>query len=155
TSTPRCFGAASRDPEHSCHNAQLRLMVQPTPEIAEITPTAPCTIAATTDQLVVCLSGVAHAKALQTVALTGDSHAGHCRATLSAIGVTRKWTIVSLTHSGCPFSTAARNLPHAQRDACDSWYREVIAYLTAHPEIATAFVSAITGGTGAVPEPGK
>jgi hypothetical protein len=151
---PRCFGAASRDPEHACHNAQLRLLVRPTPEVAEITPTAPCAVTQSTDQLVVCVSGAAPAKAVQTVALIGDSHAGHWRAALGTIAATRDWTIVSLTHSGCPFSAAERNLPAAQSRACDRWYTEVLGYLAAHPEITTVFVSAITGGTGAVPEPG-
>src|SRR3954452_18161884 len=70
---PRCFGAASRSGH--CHNPALRYMVVPSPPEAKRLHNAPCTAVA--DVLRVCAFGAPAAGAVRTVALVGDSHAGH------------------------------------------------------------------------------
>src|SRR5215218_4225904 len=88
-SAPRCFGAASRDPEHPCRNRALRLSVVPTPGIAQITPNEPCTQVQVAPD--VCVLGATPEQATATVALVGDSHAEHWRAALATIARSRGW----------------------------------------------------------------
>src|SRR3954454_23428011 len=80
--TPRCFGAAARDPRHPCQNPRLRRSVQPRPSVALITPNLPCAVTeevgpGTTynGALSVCAFGTPSARAVGSVALIGDSHA--------------------------------------------------------------------------------
>src|SRR3977135_3748817 len=84
---PACFGAATRDPDpaHACHNPDLRLLVRPTPLEAQITPSAPCT--ELEPVINVCAFGAPASPATSTVALVGDSHAGHWRAALDVVAV--------------------------------------------------------------------
>jgi hypothetical protein len=77
---PRCFGAASRDPEQRCVNPRLRLRVTPTPAVARDLDNAPCTVIEKGPRLNVCEFGVARGAATETIALLGDSHASHWRA---------------------------------------------------------------------------
>jgi hypothetical protein len=88
---------------------------------------------------------VAPGKALATVALVGDSHAGHWRAALDRIARHRRWQGVSLTMTGCLFSTVAKALPEPRRSWCRRWKGRVLAWFSEHPHVNTVFVSQIAG----------
>lgn len=138
---PRCFGAAARDPERTCRNDRLRLAVAPSPILARRAHPAPCTWM---DSLV-CVFGVAPSEAQATVALVGDSHAGHWRAALDRIARQRHWQGVSLTMTGCLFSTVSKLLPEPRRTWCRRWKARVLDWFGEHPNVDTVFVSQIAG----------
>lgn len=151
--TPRCFGAASRDPQRPCQNASLRLVVVPTPAEARDVPNAPCGLTLE-GALAVCAFGIA-ADATTTVALVGDSHAAHWRAAIEVVAQSHGWHGMSVTHSSCPFSRATRNLPRPARRRCAQWRRRVLEWFRRHPEVRTVFVSGLSGGSGVVPRGGR
>ena len=152
TKQPRCFGAASRDPVVPCHNAALRTKVIPTPDDALISPNAPC------DPIYQsvpyqCVFGEDEATAAGTVALLGDSHATHWRGALIRVAAAFKWHGVSMTRSGCPFSTAEPKLPGKLKQECIDWRTQVYQWFTDHPEVRTVFISQHPGNV--VVPPGK
>jgi hypothetical protein len=150
-SYPVCFGAATRDPDpaHACHNPDLRLLVRPTPPEAQITPSAPCT--EIEPVINVCAFGVPASIATSTVALVGDSHAGHWRAALAVVADALGWQGLSITRSSCTFSAAITALPEPRRGQCLSWTRGVLRWFAQHPEVNTVFVSDHRGRTLTAP----
>jgi hypothetical protein len=138
---PACFGAATRDPDpaHACRNPALRLLVRPTPLEAQITPSAPCT--EVEPVINVCAFGAPASIATSTVALVGDSHAGHWRAALNVVAGALEWQGLSITRSSCTFSAATTALPQPRRGQCRSWTRGVLRWFAQHPEVSTVFVS--------------
>lgn len=85
-----CFGAASLDPLHRCHDAALARVVEPTPDQATTMPNAPCVLHRVAG-LSACGFGSPPDAARATVALIGDSHAGHWRAALAAVADAHHW----------------------------------------------------------------
>jgi hypothetical protein len=152
--TPRCFGAASRDPGHPCSNPSLRLSVVPTPRQARSLPNAPCLLRPFDGGPHVCAFGALANSAQQTVVLIGDSHAGDWRGALRVVAESKSWLGLSITHSSCPLSTATRELSEAKRWRCDRWRRRVRGGFGTHPEVHTVFVSALSGGQGVVARDG-
>ena len=78
--SPRCFGAAARDPQKPCTNPALKLTVTPKPDDAVLEASAACAPVASKVAPARCSFGTAKRDARQTVALIGDSHAVHWRA---------------------------------------------------------------------------
>ena len=134
---PECFGAAARDPEHPCENPRLRFSVTPKPSVAQIEPSAPCTPLPRLGPPDVCAFGAGR----EAIALVGDSHAVHWRATLDVIVRTRNWRGLTLYRSSCPFTRARTDQPPAKRRQCRSWGLSVIRWFEAHPEERVVFVS--------------
>ena len=130
---PRCFGAASRDPEHRCVNPALRRMVVPSPKDALDAPNAPCDPVPTDEPPYRCTFGSPPEDATATIALIGDSHATHWRSALLTVAARRHWHGISIARSSCPFTQATPDIP--DRKGCIVWNRDVIDYLDAHPEI--------------------
>jgi peptidoglycan/LPS O-acetylase OafA/YrhL len=145
-----CFGAAARDPERPCANAELRLKVVPTPVSARNRPNAPCTIT-TTKPFVVCEFGVPRKRATATVALVGDSHASHWRAALAVVARAQGWHGVSITRSGCPFSRTLKKLRNPLQGQCVQWNRALPRWFRRHPSVKTVFVVQDSGSTWVVP----
>jgi len=143
---PRCFGAAARDPEHPCRNTKLRLSVVPTPLEAHKLRNPPCPVVERDGPLQVCTFG---AKRGPLVALLGDSHASHWRAALAVVARAKGWRGRSMTHTGCPLSTAPTGLPRPDGPLCERWRERVFAWFARHPEVTTVFVSALSGRAGA------
>jgi hypothetical protein len=149
--TPRCFGAAARDASKPCTNAKLELSVTPAPEDAVLEASAACAPVSSKVAPSRCLFGTAARRARQTVALIGDSHAVHWRAALQHVFRVRRWRGVTLYRSQCPYTGARTTLPEPDRSECEQFKRDTFAYLGAHPEISTIFVSGNTGAGVVVP----
>ena len=144
---PECLGAAARDPERPCRNPRLRTAVIPAPVEARSTGNAPCDLRERSSRLRVCAFG-ADTGDPGTLALIGDSHAAHWRATLDATADAKRWRGVSLTYTGCPLSTATRKLREPDLGLCTQFKAEVFGWLRRHPEVRTVVVAALAGGTG-------
>jgi hypothetical protein len=139
--TPRCFGAASRDPLNPCFNPALTLRVTPTPDAALLTPNAPCNRLQIRDLVRACWFGARKAKGKVTVAVVGDSHASAWRAALRPLAMDRKWRGISNTHTSCAFSAiVSPGRSKANAKDCRTWNLETIAWFRTHPEINTVFV---------------
>ena len=147
----RCFGAASRDPERRCLNKDLYYIVVPTPEEAKSGQNSPCTPVNITEALYPCVFGTQWDQAVKTIALVGDSHAGHWRAALDYVAQQRQWHGISLTQTGCPMTKAIPILKGRTRDDCLDWNREIDPWLEKHPEIDTVFMSQHGGRVVAPP----
>ncbi len=139
----RCFGAASRNVRFRCRNSRLDRRVVPTPDEALITPNVPCTPLTAEGLVIPCEFGVPGPDSRKTVALIGDSHAAAWRAALESVTQEFRWQGLSITRSGCPFTTATPRLdPALRREQCLRWNRQVLRYLKTHPQISTVFVVA-------------
>ena len=136
---PACFGAASRDPYHPCHNPKLAITVIPTPSEAEITPNSPCALAEATINL--CTFGVPAAQAAGTIALVGDSHAWHWRAAVEVAAQAMRWQALDSTRSSCPFTQGVPVLPEPKRVGCIQWNKSLLHWFRERPEISTVFTS--------------
>lgn len=149
--TPRCFGAASRDPEVPCHNPRLSTMVTPTPNQALITPNAVC--ARSVEQaLEDCSYGAKNPDV--TVALLGDSHGAHWRGALKWAANHARWRVDEFAAPHCWFSTAVPDTTPDYQQKCADLNDQVIAWLDNHPEVGTVFVSASTHAP-VVAQPGE
>jgi hypothetical protein len=148
----RCFGAASRDPLHSCVNRKLRTAIVPPPEDAIFSQNSPCTPLSFDGVLAPCEFGVAAASARATIALLGDSHASHWRAALEYVAQHKRWRGVSITRSGCPLMRATTKLTPAKVAECLQWNQQVPKWFAQHPAIHTAFVVSHFAGDVVVPK---
>lgn len=148
---PRCFGAASHNPNRRCVNPRLRLMVVPSPLEARNEENPACTRKTKVASVSVCEFGVPPAQARRTFVLIGDSHATHWRAGLETVAADQRWHGLSITRTGCPYSRTVYVLPEPTRSRCIAWNRQVPAMLARHPEVDTVVVSNITGGRVEVP----
>jgi peptidoglycan/LPS O-acetylase OafA/YrhL len=154
-SKPRCFGAAARDPRRQpCDDPTLRTAVVPTPVEASKAGNAPCAPLHRVGAVAPCWFGVRQADARQSVALLGDSHASHWRAALAVVAERERWRGLSVTHTGCAFSLAIKDLVEPELSECKAWLAQVPRYFAQHPEIHTVFVSEKSGGTVAA-RPGQ
>jgi peptidoglycan/LPS O-acetylase OafA/YrhL len=151
---PRCFGAASRDPEKRCVNHALDRMVVPTPAAAIGGKNGPCTPAGQVGLIRMCAFGAPKEGATATIVLVGDSHAEHIRAPLDIVARRKGWYGLSVTRSGCPASQSVKALPEPDRSQCIAWNRQLLLWLRAHPEIGLLFSGQISGSK-VVPVPGQ
>lgn len=148
-----CFGAASRDPDLvACRSSAPSPAVIPSPAEARTLPNSPCANRREASAPPVCAFGAPAATASKTIALVGDSHAGHWRAALTVVAEREGWHGLSLTHSSCPLQKALRDLQEPRRTSCRRWKRAVFAWFERHPEVRTIFVAGLTGGSSVVPE---
>jgi hypothetical protein len=148
---PRCFGAASRDPERPCRNPKLRKRVTPRPDKALITPNVAC--AKGVEQAIEqCSYGADPDEATATVVLLGDSHAAHWRGALKVVGNRMRWHVSEFAAPHCPFSTAVPDTSPEEQEGCRQLNADIVEWLEAHPEVATAFVSNHTRAPIKVPE---
>ena len=154
-STPRCFGAASRDPAKPCTNPALRLSVVPKPVAARTLPNPPCRKIGEIDGKQVCEFGRKLGDETTTVALVGDSHAGMWRVALDPVARELGWRGVHMGHASCPLTKALRDLKEPNRTHCIKWKQKVFKWFEDHPEASVLFVSQLTGGSGVVPTQGR
>jgi hypothetical protein len=146
---PRCFGAAALDPaDQPCAPTRT---VTPSPDLALIEPSAPCTPIKGTPE--VCAFGADARHAAGTFALVGDSHAVHWRAALAVVAAAKHWRGYTLYRSRCPFLAAVKSSPKPDAAQCVSWNKKVLRWFKQHPQVSTVFVSQ-RFGVGVVPRPG-
>lgn len=137
--SPRCHGAAARDPEQPCSNPAQRLRVTPRPDAALLIGDSPCEPVGESTEL--CTFGELPERATGTVALLGDSHARHYRATVAVLARAKGWHAYSLTRPKCPFTLAVPDITEPHRTQCPAFNRDVLEFVADHPEISTVFVS--------------
>lgn len=137
-----CAGAAARDTVRHCTNPSLRLWVFPDPVDALMEVGPPCVTTEKTELWWVCASGADADQATATVALIGDSHAGHFRPAMREVADQLGIRVLSIWRAGCPFSTLPPALDPARSADCVTWSSHVVSWLTDHPEISTVFLSA-------------
>lgn len=136
---PRCFGAASSDPLHHCHNSGLDHRVTPSPADAVLqVDRRPCTPVEGPARA--CWFGTPPGQGARTVALVGDSHAEHWRPALDRVAAGLHWTIYMVTRSGCHFTRAVPAAPQA-RDVCLAYNRDALTWLGRHPEVSAIIAS--------------
>jgi hypothetical protein len=143
----RCFGAASRDPLHPCHDPRLDHTVKPEPRNAPLVPSAYCRPIERDGPnsfeggIGVCAFGLPADSATATFALIGDSHAATWRAPLSVVAQAKGWRGLSITRAGCPLTTAAMAGSRRNRLGCMRWNARVVRWLRQHPEIRLVFAA--------------
>src|SRR5262249_55891099 len=91
---PRCYGAAAGDPVKTSPSTGQTL--RPTPDEALITPNVACTRGEVGDMATSCAVGEPAEKATATVAMLGDSHAGHWRAAMEAVAMKKDWRVLEI-----------------------------------------------------------
>jgi hypothetical protein len=129
--------------------------VVPTPIEAQTQPNAPCRVVFYVEAKDVCEFGVPAARAKETVALIGDSHAGVYRIPLDTVARAHGWRGLRFGHSSCPLSAAPRDLPGPERAHCTRWRAAVVQWLREHPDVHTVFVSQLAAGRGVVTHRGQ
>jgi hypothetical protein len=147
---PACFGAASRDPGHPCHNPELDHTVDPTPTQALLDPDYSCAQVSTDGALSLCWLGDPSAPPSRTVVLLGDSHARQWQAGLEVVAEAQGWRLLSITRSSCAFS--AIPLPYLsgpEQTGCSSFDQAVIHWFAHHRDLATVFVAGLATGQAA------
>lgn len=150
--SPRCFGAADRDPARPCENPRLRLRVTPTPQKARLTPNLACTRQRLSEVMDQCAFGVRAEEARETVAILGDSHAAHWRPALAVVAKAKRWRVLEVATPHCPLSTAMPTSAGKPVEWCPEWNRQVVEWLGEHPEVKTVFISAHTRAPIVVPD---
>jgi hypothetical protein len=144
---PRCFGAAARS-RHRCANRALRRVVIPRPAAAALMPDAPCWPARHARRYAPafpCEFGDRYDGGPPRIALIGDSHTAHLRATTEVAAQALGWKAVSLTHPGCAFSTEVYPAPAPIPARCRRHSREALRWLRAHPSVRMVIASAAAG----------
>jgi hypothetical protein len=136
----RCWGAASRDPEHRCSNPALDDVVVPTPYNALLIPGGDCRKYHTNGQVDTCSFGDA-ANARGTVAVIGDSHAAALEPAMHYVALANQWQGLGLIHNGCAFSEAPMLVSSSYARTCLSWRQRVTRWLVQHPEVTTVVIS--------------
>ncbi|MEV4420381.1 SGNH hydrolase domain-containing protein [Patulibacter sp. NPDC049589] len=137
---PRCYGAAARAPGRRCVNPDLRHVAIPTPDDATITPNAFCKLPVVPGVAEPCQFGWLARIERPSVALVGDSHAGHWRGALEVVADAKRWGAISMTRSGCPFTPHPNYQTPAKNRRCAAWFRAVRRWLAAHPTIHTVYI---------------
>jgi SGNH domain-containing protein len=150
--TPKCFGAAARDTRRDCENPRLRLAVRPTPDEAAITPNLSCVREQINEVLDQCSYGTPADKAVESVAMIGDSHASHWRPALAVVARRKHWRVLEIARPHCPLSYALPDSGEPISSACVDWNRGVVGWLADHPEVRTVFVSANAQAPIVVPD---
>lgn len=136
---PRCFGAAAMDSKRPCVNRTRT--VTPKPDKVAGVREAYCAPISKQRDPDVCTFGTRAARSVADVALIGDSHALHWRTPLDRVARVMRWHAFSITAPGCFFGEAVFALPVGLVEVCAPWYRSVLKWLAAHPEISTVVVS--------------
>lgn len=141
SASPKCFGAAARDPATPCQNPALRYAVRPSPDDAVLEPNSSCVLTGNKGPPNrVCSFGTEKGRARATVALLGDSHAPAWRAAVDVMARGQRWRGLTVRRSSCPFSTARRSVDPAAGDACLAWIDATRRWFGNHPEVQTVFV---------------
>ncbi len=140
---PDCFGAAARDRDRSCQNADLQRSIEPEPRHARDPFPPICDRFARSGLLSTCEFGADAGAARETFALIGDSHAAGMKTALEAATLPLRWRGISIVRAGCPATAGRPALPTPLRSRqCATWNRQVLGWLRSHPEVGTVVLAA-------------
>jgi hypothetical protein len=146
---PRCFGAAARARRHAaCVNRALRRVVMPSPAAAALMPDYPCRPQRGARRYAParpCGFGDTYDSSPPRLALIGDSHSAHLRASAEVAAQALGWKAVSLTHPGCAFSTEVYPAPAPIPHRCRRHSMEALRWLRRHPSVRAVITSAAAG----------
>jgi hypothetical protein len=145
---PRCFGAAARTGRGTCVNRALRRRVVPSPAAAALMPDYPCQPVRRARRYAPaqpCVFGDRYDGGPPRIALIGDSHSAHLRATAEVTAQALGWKAVSLTHPGCAFSTEVYPAPAPIPERCRRHSLEALRWLRAHRSVRVVLTSAAAG----------
>jgi hypothetical protein len=78
----------------------------------------------------------------ESVALVGDSHAQHWRPAVGVVARLKRWRVFDITVPHCLLTTTPSGIGPPFPALCPQWDADVIAWLSAHPEIRTLILSA-------------
>jgi hypothetical protein len=139
----RCWGAASRDPQHPCSNPALGGTVVPTPGHVDIAGDAYCrdgVFPSPGEEQ--CTFGLDPSPGRERVALIGDSHGTAMGQAMNFAAAAEGWSGVALIHNGCGFSDAFESdRGQGVAPSCYGWGQSVIHYLDAHPGVRAVFIT--------------
>ncbi len=144
--TPRCLGAASRDPLRRCANPTRTMY----PDLDQVEAHGLDAGSAGCDPIAAlgaCVFGVSERRATRRFALIGDSHTFHWRAALALVSQVEQWRGYTVAAGGCFFSAVTSSFA----DFCDQYYQTVLDWLRDHPEVDTVFMSSNADTPVAVP----
>ena len=113
----------------------------PTPGKALLEAGEPCTTIRRANKPDACAFGVSTSRDKRKFALIGDSHAEHWRAALAVIARRKGWRGLSLYHTRCGLSLAAKATGDPIRRSCARWRRGALRWLRDNPSVRTLFVS--------------
>lgn len=145
---PRCFGAAARAGRARCVNRALRRVVTPSPSAAALMPDYPCRPQRRASRYAPaepCVFGDTYDGSPPRLALIGDSHSAHLRASAEVAAQALGWRAVSITHPGCAFSTEVYPAPAPIPRRCRRHSIEALRWLRAHPSVRVVVTSASAG----------
>jgi hypothetical protein len=145
---PRCFGAAARAGRGRCVNRALRRLVIPSPSQAALMPDYPCDPVRHARRYAParpCAFGDTYDGGPPRIALVGDSHSAHLRATAEVVAQARGWRAISITHPGCAFSTEVYPAPAPIPERCRRHSRQALRWLRGHPSVHAVISSASAG----------
>ena len=133
---PRCYGAAVARRRQAVRERQARASVTPTPEEAAITPNVACTPRR---------PGRRRARRRrasgETVVLLGDSHAAHWRAGDGGRREAPRLARARVRPPALPVLVRGARADRGGRGGVRGLQPAVIAWLAAHPDVTTVFVS--------------
>lgn len=145
-----CYGPGALNPANGCGPVPGKQPPSPTPaQVAKENsePLHPeCQAGLAGADVVSCELGVSPAKARETVAIVGDSHATAWIPAIEALAQNRGWHIKAYTKSSCPATAARRVLASEKNDAnqrdCLAWGRKLNDQLLADKTITTVITAA-------------
>lgn len=146
-----CFGPAALDPGRGCDPVTGIGPLVPPPSAVVLQNTEPlyrgCQANAMDEAITTCDLGSSDPDARQ-LALVGDSHATQWFSAFDELGKQERWAVHTYTRSSCPLTTAVRVLDSEQTtdksDACLRTDRQLLATLTADPNIQVVVTAAYT-----------
>ena len=137
-----CRGAPTMDPGSTCF-ARPVSGLSPTPLTASDSAVRPvCMTGLENSTLNVCESGAPAEEALATVAVIGDSHAGHWRAAVDQVAADRNWRVLTILKGSCPFTDATRATNDRAAENCRAWNSAVVDELHRRDDVSAVFVAA-------------
>lgn len=147
-----CVGAAALANNARCPNPFTLLIPQSvliTPEIAgnPVDRGSSCQQDPFKTEVVSCWFGADAADARLTIALTGDSHAGHYVQALNKLASAHHWRIEMFLHSSCPTTVSTDIAPSWQPTIgppCHAWNDKVVSEIAARPEVDMVISSSIS-----------
>ncbi|MDM4762963.1 acyltransferase family protein [Galbitalea sp. SE-J8] len=148
---PPCFAAAARAPGADCAD-RYTLRYPDAPLLTAVNQGNPvqngstCQQEPTVSTVLTCDFGVDAADASLTIALTGDSHAGHYVAALDRLAMANRWHVVMYVKSSCPTllsDDVAAAWDWTLGASCRAWNDAIVPEIASRSDIDVVVTSSI------------